>query len=183
MGAMQRMQSAKGAVFSLLMQSYQKRDKVGMVAFRGEDAEVVLQPCSSVDLALSRLRGIPTGGKTPLSAGLWKGYKILEGEKKRDAGAKTMMVLITDGRANVGLTGRIKDEIREISDMIRRLCVTTIVIDIESAKGSFMDMKLGFCQDIAEEAAGRYYPISSLCEEALLGIVNDGKRLLFGQNA
>jgi magnesium chelatase subunit D len=183
MGAMQRMQSAKGAVFSLLMQSYQKRDKVGMVAFRGEDAEVVLQPCSSVDLAFSRLRGIPTGGKTPLSAGLWKGYKILEGEKKRDAGAKTMMVLITDGRANVGLFGKIKDEIMEISDMIRRLGVTTIVIDTESVRGSFMDMKLGFCQDIAEEAAGRYYPISSLCEEALLGIVNDGKRLLFGQNA
>jgi len=106
MGAMQRMESAKGAVLSLLMDSYQKRDRVGMVAFRGKDAELILPPCSSVDLALNRLRELPTGGKTPLSAGLSRGLQLLQGEMRKDTKTKLMMVLISDGRANVGMGGK-----------------------------------------------------------------------------
>ena len=56
MGAMQRMEGAKGAVLSMLMDSYQKRDKIGMIAFKGKEAELILPPCSSVDLAMSCLR-------------------------------------------------------------------------------------------------------------------------------
>ena len=77
MGAMQRMEGAKGAVLSMLMDSYQKRDKIGMVAFKGKEAELILPPCSSVDLALSRLQALPTGGKTPLCAGLSRGLQLL----------------------------------------------------------------------------------------------------------
>jgi len=68
-GCHARMESAKGAVLSLLLDSYQKRDKIGIVAFRGCEAELILPPSSSVDLAPSRLKELPTGGKTPLSAG------------------------------------------------------------------------------------------------------------------
>jgi len=182
MGAMQRMESAKGAVLSMLMDSYQKRDKVGMIAFKGKEAELILPPCSSVDLALSRLRELPTGGKTPLSAGLSKGLQLLQGELRKDEETKPMMVLISDGRANVGMGGKIKDEIIEISEKSKQLGVHTIVIDTEVVESSFMDMRLGYCREIAETAGGKYYPISGLSPEALYNIVDVEQKLLFESN-
>ncbi len=101
------------------MDSYQKRDKIGMIAFKGKEAEIILPPCTSVDLALGRLRELPTGGKTPLSAGLSRGLQLLQGELRKDEESKLMMVLISDGRANEGMGGKIKDELMEISERIR----------------------------------------------------------------
>lgn len=182
MGAMQRMQSAKGAVLSMLLDSYQKRDKIGMVAFKGKDAELIMPPTSSVDLALHRLQELPTGGKTPLSAGLSRGIKILEAEIRKNGEIKPMMVLISDGRANVGLGGKIKEELLEVTERSRMLGINTIVIDTEVVQSSFMDMRLGYCQDIAESAGGKYYPISGLTAEALYNIVDAEHRLLFDAN-
>ncbi len=182
MGAMQRMESAKGAVLSMLMDSYQKRDKIGMVAFKGTEAEPILSPSSSVDLALSRLRELPTGGKTPLCAGLSRGLQILQGELRKDEETKTMMVLISDGRANVGMGGKIKDELMEISEQSKRLGVHTIVIDTEVVESSFMDIRLGYCREIAETAGGKYYPLSGLSPEALYGIVDGEQKLIFESN-
>jgi magnesium chelatase subunit D len=179
MGAMQRMEGAKGAVLSMLMDSYQKRDKIGMVAFKGTEAEIILSPCTSVDLALSRLQALPTGGKTPLCAGLSRGLQLLHSELQKDEETKTMMVLISDGRANVGMGGKIRDELREISQQSRMLGVQTIVIDTEVVESSFMDMRLGYCRDIAKNAGGRYYPLSSLSPEALYSIVDREQQLLF----
>jgi len=181
MGANQRMQSAKGAVLSLLMDSYQKRDKIGMVAFKGKDAEIILPPCSSVDLALSRLRELPTGGKTPLSAGLSRAMQILQSELRKDEETKPLMILISDGRANVGMGGKIKDELMEISEGARNLGIHTIVIDTEVVDSSFMDMHLGYCREIADKCAGKYYPISSLSPEALYSIVDQEQKTLFGK--
>ncbi|MGB4679776.1 vWA domain-containing protein, partial [Methanothrix sp.] len=183
MGAMMRMESAKGAVLSLLLDSYQKRDRVGMVAFRGKEAELILPPCSSVDLALSRLKELPTGGKTPLSAGLSRGLQILQGEMKKDAETKPMMVLVSDGRANVGMSGKIKDELMEISERTKQLGIHTIVIDTEVVDSSFMDMRLGYCREIAEMTGGKYYPISDLSSESLYSIVDGEHRLLLEANA
>ena len=183
MGSTRRMESAKGAVLSMLMDSYQKRDKIGMVAFKGEGAEMLLPPSSSVDLALKRLEDLPTGGKTPLYAGLSKGLQLLKTEMRRDGEAKTMMVLISDGRANVSLGGKIRDEIREISATSKEAGVETVVIDTEVVESSFMDMRLGYCRDIAEASAGRYYPISSLSPEALYSIVEGVKEGLFEENS
>jgi magnesium chelatase subunit D len=183
MGAVRRMESAKGAVLSMLMESYQKRDKIGMVAFKGRDAELLLQPCSSVDLALSKLRELPTGGKTPLSAGLSKGLQLLQGEMRRDVEARPMMVLISDGRANVPLSGDIKEELKEIAERTRQRGIHTIVIDTEMVDSSFMDMRLGYCREIADAAGGRYYPISALTPDSLCGIVEGEQRHLFERNA
>ncbi|MHB8117938.1 MAG: putative cobaltochelatase [Methanothrix sp.] len=179
MGANQRMESAKGAVLSLLMDSYQKRDKIGMVAFKGKEAELILPPCSSVDLALSHLRELPTGGKTPLSAGLSRALQLLQGELRKDEETKLMMVLISDGRANVGMGGKIKDELMEISERARHLGIHTIVIDTEVVQSSFMDMRLGYCHEIAEKCGGKYYPISGLSPEALHSIVDGEQKILF----
>ncbi len=183
MGAVRRMESAKGAVLSMLMDSYQKRDKIGMVAFKGKDVELLLSPCSSVEQALNRLSELPTGGKTSLSAGLSKGLQLLQSEMRKDKEAKPMMVLISDGRANVSLGGSIRDEIREISERTKQAGVHTIVIDTEVVESSFMDMRLGYCRDIADAAGGRYYPISGLSPEALCSIVEGEQQTLFEKNA
>ena len=182
MGAMKRMEGAKGAVLSMLMDSYQKRDKIGMIAFKGKEAELILPPCSSVDLALSRLRELPIGGKTPLCAGLSRGLQILKSELLKDEEAKTMMVLISDGRANVGMGGKIRDELLEISGQCKQLGVQTIVIDTEVVENTFMDMRLGYCQEIAENACGKCFPISSLNSESIYDIVDREQQLLFEKN-
>ncbi len=182
MGASQRMESAKGAVLSLLMDSYQKRDKIGMVAFRGDEAELVLPPCSSVDLAKSRLEQLPTGGKTPLYAGLSRGLQLLNSEMRKNVEIKPMMVLVSDGRANVGSGGKVKEELMEISEKARQAGVHTVVIDTEVVEDSFMDMRLGYCRQIAEAAAGRYYPLSNLGPEAVWSIVEEEQQLLLERN-
>ncbi len=183
MGANQRMESAKGAVLSLLMDSYQKRDKIGMIAFKGKEAEIILPPCTSVDLALGRLRELPTGGKTPLSAGLSRGLQLLQGELRKDEESKLMMVLISDGRANEGMGGKIKDELMAISERIKHLGIHTIVIDSEVVDSSFLDMRLGYCHQIADQCQGKYYPLSSLTPESLLRIVDEEQKLLFNDAA
>lgn len=183
MGANQRMESAKGAVLSLLMDSYQKRDKIGMIAFKGKEAEIILPPCTSVDLALGRLRELPTGGKTPLSAGLSRGLQLLQGELRKDEESKLMMVLISDGRANEGMGGKIKDELMAISERIKHLGIHTIVIDSEVVDSSFLDMRLGYCHQIADQCQGKYHPLSSLTPESLLRIVDEEQKLLFDDAA
>jgi magnesium chelatase subunit D len=183
MGANQRMESAKGAVLSLLMDSYQKRDKIGMIAFKGKEAEIILPPCTSVDLALGRLRELPTGGKTPLSAGLSRGLQLLQGELRKDEESKLMMVLISDGMANEGMGGKIKDELMAISERIKHLGIHTIVIDSEVVDSSFLDMRLGYCHQIADQCQGKYYPLSSLTPESLLRIVDEEQKLLFDDAA
>lgn len=94
-----------------------------------------------------------------------------------------MMVLVSDGRANISLGGSIIDEIREISERMKEAGVHTIVIDTEVVESSFMDMRLGYCRDVAEAAGGRYYPISGLSPEALCSIVEAEQRGLFEKNA
>lgn len=179
MGAARRMESAKGAVLSMLMDSYQKRDRVGMIAFRGSEAELLLPPGRSVDLAMSRLKEMPTGGRTPLSAGLSRALAVLKGELFKDRETKPMLVLVSDGRANVAMSGDIRQEIKEISRQFRDSGVHTIVIDTETMGSTSMEMHLGFCSEIAAEAAGSYYPISSLSADSLFGIVNEEAQMMF----
>ncbi|MFQ6071418.1 MAG: VWA domain-containing protein, partial [Methanosarcinales archaeon] len=174
MGAMNRMESAKGAVLSLLLDSYQKRDKVGMVAFRGEGAEVLLPLCSSVDLALKSLKELPTGGKTPLSAGLEKGLNLLVQEQKKNKELIAFCILISDGRANVSLGAmEIKKELLNLSEQLKNNSINTIVIDTEIVKNSFIKMQLGYCKDIANYADGKYYPINNLTSNEIHSIVDN----------
>ncbi|MEA2045083.1 MAG: putative cobaltochelatase [Euryarchaeota archaeon] len=182
MGSTRRMESAKGAILSMLMDSYQKRDKIGMVAFKGDEAELIFPPSSSVDLAMRCLSELPTGGRTPLSAGLSKGLRTLQGEIKKDDETKPILVLISDGRANVSLGGKIKDELMEIAEETRISGVHTVVIDTEVVGRSFMNMRLGYCREIAEASDGRYYPISSLGPEEVFGIVDEEQQRLFDAN-
>jgi magnesium chelatase subunit D len=170
MGAMKRMECAKGAVLSLLLDSYQHRDRVGLVAFRGGEADLLLPLCSSVDLALKRLEEMPTGGKTPLSRGLMRGMETLLQERRKNGEIIPMLVLISDGRANVPIEGNIREEIIAVAEEIRSQGIHTLVIDTEEVKRSHLRMQLGYCREIAQYAGGNYYPIGDLSPEQLSGI-------------
>ncbi|NQS77093.1 MAG: magnesium chelatase subunit D family protein [Methanoculleus bourgensis] len=162
MGATRRMESAKGAVLSMLLDSYRYRDRVGLVAFRGSSAEVLLPLCSSVDLAQKQLEDLPTGGKTPLGAGLVKGMEVLQQERRKNGEVIPMMVVISDGRANVPISGDVRHEVLDIAEEIRSQGIRTVVIDTEETGGSFLDFRLGCCRTLAEHAGGGYYPIADL---------------------
>jgi magnesium chelatase subunit D len=110
MGAASRMEATKTAIMKLLVDAYQRRDRVGLVVFRGEGAEVLLAPTSSVELANLKLRKLSTGGATPLAAGIRQSLELLVAETRRDPKAVPWMVLVTDGRANVGLKGGLGSE-------------------------------------------------------------------------
>jgi magnesium chelatase subunit D len=132
METQRRMVATKGAVLSLLRDAYVKRDRVGLISFRDSVAEVVVPPTGSAALAAMQLTWLASGGTTPLSIGMFAAVKTLETERLRDPGRKPLMVLITDGRANVAyFGGEPLDEAVRIGKMIRRMHVTSLVIDTD----------------------------------------------------
>jgi magnesium chelatase subunit D len=126
MAARQRMRAAKGAVLSLLLDAYQRRDKVGLVTFRGDAAELVLPPTSSVEAGARRLQTLATGGRTPLAAGLAKAADVLAAERLRDTARRPLLVVVTDGRATRGSDG-------DLARAAGRLAGTAaVVVDCET---------------------------------------------------
>ncbi|PKM48042.1 MAG: magnesium chelatase [Firmicutes bacterium HGW-Firmicutes-8] len=105
MGANKRMKAVKGAILSLLTDAYQKRDKVGLIAFRKKSAELLLGITRSVELAQKRLQDMPTGGRTPLAEGLNMAYDVLKAAKVKDPDIIPVVVLVSDGRANFACSG------------------------------------------------------------------------------
>lgn len=182
MGANRRMESAKGAVLSLLLDSYQQRDKVGLVAFKGSQADVLLPLCSSTDLAVERLKELPTGGRTPLSAGLEKGLNLLTVERLKDEETIPILLLISDGRANVSLGGKkereIKTELLALAEQARANGVHLIAIDTEEVSKSFVRMQLGYCREIASRSGGLYYPLSDLTPQKIHEVVTQEQAVL-----
>lgn len=169
MGVEQRMTAAKGATLSLLMDCYQKRDKVSMIVFRKDRAETILPPTSSVELAVKRLKEIPTGGKTPLSAGLLEAYTLIKKMKIKKPESRFLLLLLTDGKANVSLSGKPPlEEIQNICFMLKDFLSTDfIVIDTEK-KDSFMKMDLAF--RVAQWLQARYFLMEEIKAESLLQI-------------
>lgn len=172
MAAEQRMQATKGAVLSLLKDAYQRRDRVGLVSFQRDSARVLLPLTNSVDLAERRLRSMPTGGKTPLTHGLLLGFELLDRAKRRDPEVLPLMVVLTDGQANVSLTGmRPQEEAYRIADFIAEAGVESIVIDTEHP--SFVR---GLAQALAQHLDAPYYHIADLGDQALVAVVRQQTR-------
>lgn len=103
MGARERMKAVKGVVFKMLADAYQKRDRVGMIAFRRDRAEVLLPITRSIEFAQKKLAALPTGGKTPLAQGLIKAEDMLDRLYRQDPLQDPVLILITDGRATNSL--------------------------------------------------------------------------------
>ncbi len=98
------MSTVKGAILGLLQQAYPRRDRVGLIAFRQERADLVLPPTNSPDLAHKQLRQLPTGGRTPLGAGLELAERVLERCRRQEDWTEQRVILVTDGGHNVGVS-------------------------------------------------------------------------------
>ncbi|MEF9882188.1 putative cobaltochelatase [Streptomyces sp. P9-A4] len=169
MAARQRMSAVKGAVLSLLLDAYQRRDKVGLVTFRGRDAEVALPPTSSVDAAAARLEQLPTGGRTPLSAGLLKAHDLLRIERLRDPSRRPLLVVVTDGRAT---GGRAAGDPVALAARAARLHAAegtaSVVVDCETGP-----VRLGLARELARELGGTAVTLDELRADSIAGLVKD----------
>ena len=158
MGAQRRMVAVKGAIMSLLLDAYQRRDRVGLISFRGTRAELLLPPTNSVDLAKIHLQDMPTGGRTPLSAGLFKALEIIETERIKDRDVLPLLVLLSDGRGNVALGHDSPlDEAYAGAGIIGEEKIPSVVVDTESGF-----LKLGMVQPVAEAMGAQYLKLEDL---------------------
>ncbi|MCC3764550.1 magnesium chelatase subunit D family protein [Glycomyces sp. TRM65418] len=130
MGARRRMGAVKGAVRALLFDAYQRRDLVALVTFRGRNAETALPPTAGVELADRRLAVLPTGGRTPLAAGLLHACGLIERHARRDPDRRPLLVAVTDGRANA--TAEAVAESRRAAAHLAAKDVPALVVDTES---------------------------------------------------
>jgi magnesium chelatase subunit D len=131
MGACAQLAAAKGAVFALLRAAYIRRDRVGLIAFRGQEAQTLLAPTSSIHLARKKLRRLSSGGATPFADGLLKAWNLIRAEKLKTSSRQAVLVIVSDGEANVPLTpgGDKLAEIRGLGRRIRAEGVKTIFVD------------------------------------------------------
>lgn len=157
MGAAKRMDSAKAAVLDLLKDAYQRRDRVGLVSFRGDHADIVLAPTASVELANLKLKSLPTGGSTPLALGMLRALELVEAEQRRNPDVVPWIVLVTDGRANVGIDGGLgSEDARAAAARIRSSKAHVILIDTSASSNSTA------ARDIARSAGAEYVRFGTL---------------------
>lgn len=169
MGARKRMKETKEAILSMLLDSYQKRDRIGLVAFRRDSAQTLLDITASVDLAEKQLQALPTGGRTPLAAGIYQAWQLLRARRLKDPDILPMLVLVTDGRANRPLWTEdpVADAVKA-AQLIRQDGIHAVVIDTEQ---DFISLHIA--QEIAREMNAAYYKVDQLTSGQLRAIVKN----------
>ncbi len=177
MGADQRMEAAKGAAVSLLLDAYQRRDRVALVTFAGDEARVVLRPTGSVEVARARLADLPTGGRTPLGPGLHAALDVARSARHRDPDRRPVIVVVTDGRATsagpataagprpatarAGVTDPFGVALNAAA-AIAAAGIETLVVDAEDG-----DLRLGLAHQLAEAMGARYTALPDLAADTL----------------
>jgi magnesium chelatase subunit D len=160
MAARSRMAAVKGAVLSLLLDAYQRRDKIGMISFRADRAELLLPPTSSVEAGAARLQTLATGGRTPLEAGLLEAHATLARERLRDPDRRALLVVVTDGRHTHG-----GDPARAAA-LLRTAGIASIVVDCESGP-----VRLGMAGTLAVQLGGTALQLGELAAGSLADAV------------
>jgi magnesium chelatase subunit D len=171
MGARSRMAAVKGAVLSLLLDAYQRRDKVGLVTFRGGEAELALPPTWSVEAAAARLTGLPTGGRTPLAAGLLRAHEVLRVERVRDPQRRPLLVVVTDGRATGSRGGSHVADAQRAAGLLAATGTASVVVDCESGP-----VRLGLAGALGAVLGGQTLRLEELAAESLAGTVRDARK-------
>lgn len=164
MAVAERMAATKGAILSLLTDAYQRRDRVGLVVFQKDRANLVLSPTNSVQLAQRALRDIPVGGKTPLSAGLFLALEVITRERISHPDALPLMIVLTDGAGNVSMTGELspQDEAHQLAERIHEEGIRSVVVNMEHAA-----FDQGLAQGLADHLHAPCYSLSDLKAESL----------------
>jgi magnesium chelatase subunit D len=168
MAVSERMNATKGAILSLLTDAYQRRDRVGLIVFQKDRAQLVLPPTNSVLLAKNLLREIPVGGKTPLSAGLLLAYDTVRREKSAHSDIMPIIILLTDGAGNVTLNKDMapQQEAHKIANLIRDEHIRTVTINMEHVA-----FDQGLAAKLADALGGPCYTLAQLRAETLLETV------------
>jgi len=169
MAAAERLKAAKGAILSLLKDAYQKRDQVGLITFQKEDANLLLQPTSSVDLAERVLQDVPVGGKTPLSAGLLLAHQVFTRERRKNPEVMPLLILVTDGGGNVSITGLPpQEEALRMAGLIKRSNIRAVVINTEHET-----LDRGLARELADKMGAPCYTLRELVAQELYRTVRD----------
>lgn len=166
MAARRRMEQVKTAILSLLLDAYRRRDKVGLVTFRADGAQLALPPTHSVDIAATRLEQLPSGGRTPLAEGLLEADRVLRLERVRDPRRRPLLVVVTDGRATQGADAVARS--RQAADHLASQGIASLVVDCES--GSF---RMGLAGELAHHLRAEHVPIAEVSAADLTGAVRE----------
>jgi magnesium chelatase subunit D len=158
------MEAVKAVALSLLMDAYQRRDKVGLITFRGTGARLALPPTSSIDAAVRRLRDLPSGGRTPLAEGLLCAAETLDLERIRDPRRRPLLVVVTDGRATYGPDAVARS--RQAAEMLRQTGVASVVIDCESGR-----LTLGLAATLSDHLGAQHIPVGAVAADSVLSAV------------
>ncbi len=162
MGARRRTETVKGAVLDLLGAAYQRRDRVAVVTARGPRAEVALGPTRSVEQAEVALRQLPTGGRTPLAHALALAAEVVAAAERH---GPTLLVLLTDGRANVALPGTEGDPWEQALAAAAALAASgaaAVVFDTEEGFG-----RAGRAADLAAALGAAHLPLAGFSGDAV----------------
>ncbi|HML49072.1 MAG TPA: VWA domain-containing protein, partial [Clostridia bacterium] len=163
MGAQKRMGAVKGAILSMLTDAYQKRDKVGMIAFRGDGSELLLPLTSSPTLAYRRLQALRTGGRTPMAHGLCHANRLFEMERAKTPLASQYLILVSDGKSNVPLSsGNAHEDVLRICQVLRKNHIQCIVYDTEQGP-----IRYGYAKEIAERMDAEYVEMKKPSQNAM----------------
>jgi Mg-chelatase subunit ChlD len=158
MAVAERMNATKGAIMSLLTDAYQRRDRVGLVVFQKDRAQLILPPTNSVTLAKKALADIPVGGKTPLSAGLYVAFEVFQRERLSHPDVLPLMILLTDGAGNVSMSDLPpQEEAKRIATQIGEADIRSVTINMEHAA-----FDQGLAQQLADWLDGPCYTLSEL---------------------